>query len=244
MQPLMGPYVYGVNRRLENFLLLSDLLFAWGRCTRSRYKRIEIRVVWAVYLILWCTQRWYIQAWSRLRSATGIQMVIFIELVQYAKKNCRKSRKILVERLHDIPRFLASLPRTRNMNNNIQNMQHFLTFLASRNLNRTTLELFFSLNQWFSIWPLRRRDYMMLHNKYHGSRLCGFREEDFFCFPYIMLYKTCDTWGGTIFDPRGIIWTNLVEVCLVLLTTKYQGSQVCGFRQEDVFFKFSLYKPM
>ena len=28
MQPLMGPYVYGVNWRSENFLLLSDLLFA------------------------------------------------------------------------------------------------------------------------------------------------------------------------------------------------------------------------
>ena len=25
---LTGPYVYGVNRRSENFLLLSDLLFA------------------------------------------------------------------------------------------------------------------------------------------------------------------------------------------------------------------------
>ena len=26
MQPLTGPYIYGVNRRSENFLLLSDLL--------------------------------------------------------------------------------------------------------------------------------------------------------------------------------------------------------------------------
>ena len=25
MQPLTGPYVYGINRRSENFLLLSDL---------------------------------------------------------------------------------------------------------------------------------------------------------------------------------------------------------------------------
>ena len=45
MQPLTGPYVYGVNRRSESFLLLSDLLFARGRCTRSRYKRVEICVV-------------------------------------------------------------------------------------------------------------------------------------------------------------------------------------------------------
>ena len=28
MQPLTGPNVYGVNRRSENFLHLSDLLFA------------------------------------------------------------------------------------------------------------------------------------------------------------------------------------------------------------------------
>ena len=28
VQFLMGPYVYGVNRTSENFLLLSDLLFA------------------------------------------------------------------------------------------------------------------------------------------------------------------------------------------------------------------------
>ena len=45
MQPLTDPFAYGVNRRSANFLLLSDLLFAQGRCTRSRYKRVEIRVV-------------------------------------------------------------------------------------------------------------------------------------------------------------------------------------------------------
>ena len=45
MKPPTGPYVYGVNRRSDNFLLLSDLLFAWGRCTRSRYKCVEIHVV-------------------------------------------------------------------------------------------------------------------------------------------------------------------------------------------------------
>ena len=45
MQHLTGPYVYGVNMRSENFLLSSDLLFARGRCTRSRYKCVKIRVV-------------------------------------------------------------------------------------------------------------------------------------------------------------------------------------------------------
>ena len=27
MQPLTGPYVYGINRRSENFLLLSQIYF-------------------------------------------------------------------------------------------------------------------------------------------------------------------------------------------------------------------------
>ena len=45
MQPLRGLYAYGINRRSEKFLLLSDLLFAGEKCTRSRYKRVEIRVV-------------------------------------------------------------------------------------------------------------------------------------------------------------------------------------------------------
>ena len=57
-----------------------------------------------------------------------------------------------------------SLPRTRNINYNIQNMQHFFTFLAPRNLNRTTLELFFSLNQRLSIRPFGRRVYESAHD--------------------------------------------------------------------------------
>ena len=78
-------------------------------------------------------------------------MVIFIELVQYAKNLGGKSKKNLVEhqiikdvgtrkRLHDFPRFFNSLPWTRNINYNIgiQNMQNLFTFLAPRNLNRKT----------------------------------------------------------------------------------------------------------
>ena len=45
--------------------------------------------------------------------------------------------------------------------------------------------------------------------------------------------------GGAIFGPRGIIWTNLIEVHSVMLHTKYQGSTPYGFRQED-FSMFSL----
>ena len=63
---------------------------------------------------------------------------------------------------------------------------------------------------------------------------------DFFnVFPYISLFKICDPRGGAIFGPRGIIWTNLVEVHYVMLHTKHQGSRPYGFRQED-FSTFSL----
>ena len=57
MQPLTGSYIYSVNRRSENFLLLSDLLFARGRCTRSRYKRVEIHVVLScVFNLMMCSK--------------------------------------------------------------------------------------------------------------------------------------------------------------------------------------------
>ena len=49
-----------------------------------------------------------------------------------------------------------------------------------------------------------------------------------------------DTWGGAIFGPRGIIWTNLVEVHLVMLHSTYQGSKSYGFRQEDFFMLFPI----
>ena len=54
--------------------------------------------------------------------------------------------------------------------------------------------------QTFSTYQILR----LLHNKYQGSRLCGFRE-DFSCLPYMILYKTCDAQFRTIFDPCGNI---------------------------------------
>ena len=56
MQPLTGPYANGVNRS-ENFLLLSELLFVRGRCTRSRYKHVEICVVFGcVFNFMMCSK--------------------------------------------------------------------------------------------------------------------------------------------------------------------------------------------
>ena len=38
---------------------------------------------------------------------------------------------------------------------------------------------------------------MMLHTKYQGSRPCGFRLEDFSCFPYISLCKILTPGAGS-----------------------------------------------
>jgi len=43
----------------------------------------------------------------------------------------------------------------------------------------------------------------------------------------------CDPRGGVTFDPRGIIWTTLVEDLYMLLYTKYESSGPCSFRQKD-----------
>ena len=34
----------------------------------------------------------------------------------------------------------------------------------------------------------------------------------YYVFLYVSLCKTCDPWGRAILGPRGIIWTNQVEV--------------------------------
>ena len=50
----------------------------------------------------------------------------------------------------------------------------------------------------------------MLYTKYHNSRPCGFRQEEFFsCFPYISLCETGDPQGGAILWPQGYTLYNL-----------------------------------
>ena len=51
--------------------------------------------------------------------------------------------------------------------------------------------------------------------------------------------------GGTSFIPRGIIWTNLVEVHFVMLHTKYQRSTTSSFIREDfqIFCIFPVLLP-
>ena len=42
---------------------------------------------------------------------------------------------------------------------------------------------------------------MMLHIKYLGSRPCGFRQEDFSCYPYISLCKPVTPGAGPFLAP-------------------------------------------
>ena len=58
--------------------------------------------------------------------------------------------------------------------------------------------------------------------------------EDGFLCSYV---PTCDPWGRASFDPRGIIWTNLVEVLKKMLYTKNKSSRPSSFR-EDEFWNF------
>ena len=84
---------------------------------------------------------------------------------------------------------------------------------------------------------------MMLHTKYQGSRPNGSDKKMFSCFSIFKPMKSMCPLGGAIFASRGIICKNLVEVHKMTIYTKLQGSRPCGFNQE-VFFMFSLYKPM
>ena len=61
----------------------------------------------------------------------------------------------------------------------------------------------------------------MLHAKYQGSRLSIFKVEELWNFHSLFLCSTYDPQGGASFDPRGILWTNLVEVHKEMPHTKY-----------------------
>ena len=52
----------------------------------------------------------------------------------------------------------------------------------------------------------------MLHTKYQSSAPSSFREEEFEACRLCFYVPTYGPWDGVSFDPKGIIWTNLVEV--------------------------------
>ena len=78
----------------------------------------------------------------------------------------------------------------------------------------------------------------MLHAKYQSSRPSSFREEELWNFRSLFLCSTNDPQGGASFDPRGILWTNLVEVHKEMPHTKYKISTPSSFREEK-FWKWA-----
>ena len=62
-------------------------------------------------------------------------------------------------------------------------------------------------------------------------------KKNFKVFFFVPMFQTCDPRGGAQFDPRGIIWTTLVEVHLEMLHMKYQSSAPSSFREEN-FWSF------
>ena len=60
---------------------------------------------------------------------------------------------------------------------------------------------------------------------------------------FVPMFQTCDPRGGASFDPRGILWTNLVEVHKETPHTKYQISTPSSFREEKKL-KMGFFVPM
>ena len=83
---------------------------------------------------------------------------------------------------------------------------------------------------------------------YQISKLCTFwfQRRKFLKFSFFVpVFQTCDPRGGASFDPKDIIWTNLVEVHEEKLHTKYQSYTPSSFREEDFqrlrFFVFGFF---
>ena len=74
----------------------------------------------------------------------------------------------------------------------------------------------------------------MLHTKYQGSRPSSFIVEELWNFRSLFLCSTCDPQGGASFDPRGILWTNLVEVHKEMPHSIYQISTLSSFREKKI----------
>ena len=78
----------------------------------------------------------------------------------------------------------------------------------------------------------------MLRTKYQSSRQCTFREEELWNFRFLFMCPTCDPQGGASFHPRGILWTNLVDVHKEMLHTNYQSSRPSSCREELWNFRY------
>ena len=80
----------------------------------------------------------------------------------------------------------------------------------------------------------------MLHTKHQSSRPSTFKKE-FRNLSSLFLCSNLWPHRRTSPDPRGIIWTDLLEVHKEMLKTKYQGSRHSSFRVEELWNFHSLF---
>ena len=81
----------------------------------------------------------------------------------------------------------------------------------------------------------------MLHTIYQSSRPSSFKVEGLWNLRSLFQCLTYDPQGGASFDPRGILWTKLVEVHKEMPHTKYQISTPSSFREEKFWRWASLF---
>ena len=78
--------------------------------------------------------------------------------------------------------------------------------------------------------------YTFLSSTYRISRPCGFRQEEFSCFPFLNRCKTCDPQGVDHFWPYE---QNLKKK--MMINTKYQRFRPFGFREDFKVFNSKIY---
>ena len=93
-----------------------------------------------------------------------------------------------------------------------------------------------------NIWKnMIKVHYKMLHAKYQSSRPSSFRDEEFWIWSILVLCsKLCAPWARASFDPRSIIWTNLVEIHNEILYTNYESSRPSSLKEEEFWILPSL----
>ena len=88
----------------------------------------------------------------------------------------------------------------------------------------------------------------MLHTEYQALGLPLLEKNNSKICLLCSYAQTCEPHGRTSPEPRGIVWTNLVDVHKEMLHTKYQGSRPSSFRVEELWnfrsvFLCSTYDP-
>jgi len=87
-----------------------------------------------------------------------------------------------------------------------------------------------------TVWTILVGDYRgTIPVKFGQIHISGSREEVILSSPCINQCKIVTPLGRVNFDPRGKIWTTLVEDLLMMLYTKYESFGSCSYRKEDIW---------